>query len=37
VVRLRGERPTVVETYVQGERVHTAGRERLPVAEAAAA
>jgi hypothetical protein len=26
-VRLRGETPTVLQTYVQGERVHTAGRE----------
>lgn len=27
LVRLRGETPTVLQTYVQGERVHTAGRE----------
>jgi alpha-D-ribose 1-methylphosphonate 5-triphosphate diphosphatase len=27
VVRLRGDTPTVLQTYVQGERVHTAGRE----------
>jgi hypothetical protein len=26
-VQLRGETPTVLQTYVQGERVHTAGRE----------
>jgi len=27
LVRLRGETPTVLQTYVQGERVHAAGRE----------
>jgi alpha-D-ribose 1-methylphosphonate 5-triphosphate diphosphatase len=27
LVQLRGETPTVLQTYVQGERVHTAGRE----------
>lgn len=27
VVRLRGETPTVAQTFVRGERVHTAGRE----------
>ena len=27
LVRLRGDTPTVLQTYVQGERVHTAGRE----------
>ena len=37
VVRLRGELPTVVQTYVEGERVHAAGRESLPFAAAAAA
>lgn len=28
VVRMRGTTPTVLQTYVRGERVHTAGRER---------
>jgi len=27
LVRLRAETPTVLQTYVQGERVHAAGRE----------
>jgi alpha-D-ribose 1-methylphosphonate 5-triphosphate diphosphatase len=27
LVRLRGETPTVLQTYVRGERVHAAGRE----------
>jgi alpha-D-ribose 1-methylphosphonate 5-triphosphate diphosphatase len=27
LVKLRGETPTVLQTYVQGERVHAAGRE----------
>ena len=27
LLRLRGETPTVLQTYVQGERVHAAGRE----------
>jgi alpha-D-ribose 1-methylphosphonate 5-triphosphate diphosphatase len=29
VVRLRGETPVVEQTFVRGERVHAAGRERL--------
>ncbi|MGH7946157.1 MAG: amidohydrolase family protein [Opitutaceae bacterium] len=37
VVRLRGETPFVTQTFVRGERVHTAGREVMPVIASAAA
>jgi alpha-D-ribose 1-methylphosphonate 5-triphosphate diphosphatase len=37
VVRLRDETPFVTQTFVRGERVHTAGREVLAVAAASVA
>ncbi|MEN9840765.1 MAG: hypothetical protein RL376_565, partial [Verrucomicrobiota bacterium] len=35
VVKLRGENPVVAQTFVRGERVHAAGRERVLQAQAA--